>query len=452
MKVLALTVTAALAAPSTARAMCGCMMRIRPPKPTQQELVAQKILNEASKVALVRDGERTIMTMSNDVKTDLDEFGMIVPVPSVIKKDDVRIVEQAVFTALEQATNPRIVEMYDPDPCPDEMLAMADAEAPASRAEAKGASAARPKKAADYGVEIEAHYDVGEYSIAVLSAKEGAGGGLMEWLNKFHYDVPADAVPMLNSYIKQSMKFFVAKVNWRKVRKGEKTFLRPIQVKYTTPKLMLPVRLGTLNADGPQELVGYFFSPKGRIEALNYQTLRMPTGQDLPLYTKDQFEKTYQAIFDAETKKGEMKVVFVEHVQRGGLPPATYANVGLGWGKPASPGQYDHFTLTRFHFRYDATNFPEDLGLQETADVQPFSVRYQVHHQARNVQCEAGKQYLASLPPRRQKEAEALAALTLWDLREIREKMGLAMIAPDPAPVTAPPPPAPATKPWWQVW
>ncbi len=32
------------------------------------------------------------------------------------------------------------------------------------------------------------------------------------------------------------------------------TYLRPIQVAYESPKFMLPIRLGTVNADGPQEL------------------------------------------------------------------------------------------------------------------------------------------------------------------------------------------------------
>jgi Na+-translocating ferredoxin:NAD+ oxidoreductase RnfD subunit len=445
---IALLVAALVAMPRPAEAMCGCMMRIQPPKPTQQQLVAQKILNESSKVAMVRDGETTIMTMSNDVISVLDEFGLIVPVPTVIQKNDVRVVEQAVFTALEQLTNPRLMEKWDPDPCPAPPMEVAAAdEAMAPRA--AGAAPMKKARAQDYGVKVEAHYNVGEYSIAVLSAKEGAGSGLMEWLNKFHYAVPPEAVPMLNSYIKQNMRFFVAKVDFRKVDRSKgRVFLRPIQVRYQTPKLMLPVRLGTINADGPQELVAYFLSPKGRIETTNYQTVRMPTGQDLPLYVKDQFEKTYQAIFESETAKQEMRAVFLEYVQRGTLPPQTYAQLGLGWGKAAAPGQYEHFTTTRLHFKYDRERFPEDLTLQETPDIQPFLVQYSVHHQSQNVDCEAGKKYLTTLEPRRQREAESLAMLTRWDANEIREKMGLAL----PKPVQELAPPPPATKPWWKVW
>ena len=79
-------------APSIAQAMCGCMVPIRPKRPRPNQIVAKKILNEASKVILVRNGEQTIMTMSNDVITDYDAFGLVVPVPTVIKKKDVRVV------------------------------------------------------------------------------------------------------------------------------------------------------------------------------------------------------------------------------------------------------------------------------------------------------------------------------------------------------------------------
>jgi hypothetical protein len=395
----------------------------------------------------VRDGETTIMTMSNDVITDADEFGLIVPVPTVIGKDDVRVVEESLFTALEQATNPRLVEKWDPDPCPQPPMEVAAADEAAPRS--AGAAPPSPKrmKAADYGVKVEAHYNVGEYSIAVLSAKEGAGAGLMTWLRKFHYAVPNEAVPVLDSYIKQQMRFFVAKVDFRKVdRSRGRVFLRPIQVRYSTPKLMLPVRLGTINADGPQELVAYFFSPKGRVEATNYQTMRIPTGQDLPLYVKDQFEKTYQAIFARETAKQDMRAIFVEYVMRGGMVPRTYEQLGLGWGKRSAPDAYVHFTTTRLHFEYDRDHFPEDLALQETVDVEPFRVAYNVHHQSTNVSCEAGQKYLASLPPRRLKEADALAMLTGWDATEIRDKMGIAAVS------VPPPAPAPSASPWWQFW
>ena len=58
---------------------------------------------------------------------------------------------------------------------------------------------------------IEATYTVGEYDILILSAKES--GGLETWLSENGYRIPAGARPVLASYLKQNMRFFVAKVN-----------------------------------------------------------------------------------------------------------------------------------------------------------------------------------------------------------------------------------------------
>ena len=68
---------------------------------------------------------------------------------------------------------------------------------------------------------------------------------------------------MLGSYIKQKMRFFVAKVNLEEQAKLGFTYLRPIQIAFESPKFMLPIRLGTVNADGPQELFVYALTQEG---------------------------------------------------------------------------------------------------------------------------------------------------------------------------------------------
>ena len=40
-----------------------------------------KLFNEASQVILVRDGDRTVISMRNDFQGDLSEFALVVPVP-----------------------------------------------------------------------------------------------------------------------------------------------------------------------------------------------------------------------------------------------------------------------------------------------------------------------------------------------------------------------------------
>ena len=42
-----------------------------------------ELYNHASQVVIVRDGPRTVLTMSNDFQGSLKDFAMVVPVPTV---------------------------------------------------------------------------------------------------------------------------------------------------------------------------------------------------------------------------------------------------------------------------------------------------------------------------------------------------------------------------------
>ena len=115
------------------------------------------------------------------------------------------------------------------------------------------------------GVTVEANYDVGEYDVSILSAKES--DGLVNWLTDNGYKIPHGAEAVLGSYIRQNMRFFVAKVNLERMALIGGNYLRPLQVRYDTAKFMLPLRLGTVNANGPQDLIVYALTKNGRVEA-----------------------------------------------------------------------------------------------------------------------------------------------------------------------------------------
>ena len=118
---------------------------------------------------------------------------------------------------------------------------------------------------------------------------------------------------MLASYLKQGMKFFVARVNLDEQSRLGFTYLRPLQMAFESPKFMLPIRLGTVNADGPQELFVYALTRKGRVEPTNYRTVRLPTGMDLPVYVKESSRDFYRAMFTEQVKREGMRAVFLEY-------------------------------------------------------------------------------------------------------------------------------------------
>ncbi len=158
---------------------------------------------------------------------------------------------------------------------------------------------------------IEATYTVGEYDILILSAKES--GGLATWLTQNGYKMPQGAAPVLASYLAQNMRFFVAKVNLGEQAKLGFNYLRPLQIAYESPKFMLPIRLGTLNAEGTQELFVFTLTNKGRVETTNYRTVRLPSDVEIPTYVKGDFGKFYTSMFSTQVKKQNMSTVFLEY-------------------------------------------------------------------------------------------------------------------------------------------
>ncbi len=389
-----------------------------------------KLFNKASQVVIVRDEDKTVLTMANDFKGDPKEFAILIPVPTFIEKEQIHIADKALIDHIDAYSAPRLVEYFDDNPCAP--IAMEEL---ASR----GVAAAPPEfKKDSQGVTVEAKYTVGEYDILILSAEQGHG--LETWLKQNGYRIPRGASDILGSYIKQKMRFFVAKVNLKEKSKLGFSYLRPIQVAYESPKLMLPIRLGTINADGFQELFIYVLNRKGRVETTNYRTVKLPTGMDLPVYIKGEFADFYRAMFDQQVEKENMEAVFLEYAWNMNwcdpcaadpLSQEELRNLGVFWldsNRPEEPwiGQAQDVFITRLHVRYDAKHFPEDLVFQETGDRENFQGRYVLRHPwTGNDSCEAAKVYRQQLDERQNQEAGTLASLTGWNVNDIRKEMNI---------------------------
>ena len=390
-----------------------------------------KLFNKASQVVLVRDGDKTVLTMVSDYQGDPKEFALVVPVPTFLEKDQIHIGDTAPVQHLDAYSAPRLVEYFDRDPCAEEVYRrLYSMAAPAAKAEQRRDS---------FGVSVEASYTVGEYDISILSAAES--GGLERWLTTNGYKTPPGAARVLESYIKQKMRFFVAKVNLAEQAKLGFTTLRPIQVAYESPKFMLPIRLGTVNANGPQDLYVYALTRKGRVECVNYRTVRIPSDLNLPVYVKKDFASFYKAMFDQQVKKEDMRVVFLEYAWDMGwcdpcaadpLSREELRKLGVFWLEPAAKAERargpspENVFVTRLHVRYDAEHFPEDLVFQETGDRSNFQGRFILQHPWKGTgSCPELEQYSNSLAARQEQEAATLASLTGWDIANIRKQMGL---------------------------
>lgn len=391
------------------------------------------LFNEASKVVMARDGDRTVITMVNDFEGDVSDFAMVVPTPAILERGQINIAENALIEHLDAYTAPRLVEYYDDDPCAPQILMRM---APSADMAMAGA-APEDARAQELGVTIEAQYTVGEYDILILSATES--DGLQTWLDENGYRTPEKARQVLGSYIAQGMKFFVAKVNLEEQARTGLETLRPLQIAFESEKFMLPIRLGTVNARGAQELLLFTLTRTGRVEAQNYRTARIPSNVDIPLFVQKEFGDFYKAMFrEAATRNPRTLMTeyawdmsWCDPCAADALSNAQLRQLGAYWlaedgaRAPRRGGaQAVDVFVTRLHVRYDAESFPEDLRLMETGDRENFQGRYVTRHPFRGeASCSAGDDYRRQLGERYRREAETLANLTGWPIDEIRAKM-----------------------------
>jgi len=232
------------------------------------------LFNNKSEVIMVRNGTRNVITMSSDFKGDLSEFAMVVPVPVVLGEKDIRVVERRIFDVLNDYSAPRLVNYYDNNPCGYDMREYEDYGRMSSAPTSESLSEMDIKTVAKSTVRIEAQYDIDEYKIIILSAKES--DGLQLWLEANGYQVPETARQVLEPYVRSNMKFFLVKVNLDKIKNRTSEYLRPIQISFDHAKFMLPLRLGMANSNGSQDMIVYALTTEGRVECTNYRTVKMP--------------------------------------------------------------------------------------------------------------------------------------------------------------------------------
>lgn len=392
------------------------------------------LFNKSSQVIMVRDGNITTITMSNDFQGEVKDFAMVVPVPVVLKKEQIKTVNAALFAKTDAATAPRMSAYYDDNPCQQYVRNYRSSGALKMSAAPSMNEGTRPRKEKDLGVKIEAKYAVGEYDILILSAKESSG--LETWLIQNGYKIPTGAKEVLDPYIKSNLKFFVVKVNLDRHESSGFTGLTPLQITFESNRFMLPIRLGMANADGDQDLIVYTFTRSGRVEPTNYRMAEMPHDRNVPLFVQNDFGKFYKDAFDVNWKRQGKNAVMLEYAwdisgeqpvkcDPCPSPPLTYDDLkmaGVDWVEPQNAkwgnGLYlgDLF-VTRMHVRYNRSTFPQDLAFQTTPNQTRFQCRYVVHNPAYgDLSCAKGQEYVRMLIKRRQGELKEMASIAGWSM------------------------------------
>lgn len=310
----------------------------------------------ATQVALMRQGTKTVLSMQNRYDGPAADFAMVVPVPVVLQQADVKTLEDAVFAKLDVLTAPRLVEYFEEDPCNTYR----------SDEDNFPEAGNNNTTSTNNSVVVEAQFKVGEYDIAILSAQDSTG--LETYLTDNNYSIPDGAAPYFEPYVQAGMYFFVAKVDASLTKQvNGKTVLSPLRFAYESTDFSLPVRLGMINSQGTQDLIVYTLGLGQRYEVSNYPNVTIPTNIEVVDAVRSSFGLFYQTLF-ARTLKENPEAVVTEYSWMASScdpcpgPVLDGADL-LTLGADLFPGSEEDLSwvVTRLHARYDKDEVGEDL-------------------------------------------------------------------------------------------
>jgi len=263
------------------------------------------IYNSVSEVAIVRQGNRTTLSVANDVEGAAgSSFAMLIPVPEVLDEADVNVLDPDDFAILDGYTRPRLVEYTCDDFAPvytDPCTVSAENAMDSAGGEGEGEGEGEWED-----VEVEAEFIVGEYEVVILSAEES--DSLLGWLFDQGYQVSDATSDMIQEYLDGGAYFFAAKVS-ADAHIGEGDKLSPLQFSYDSDVFSLPIRIGTAASKGVQDLIVYAVTDyaDGGVGISNYPEMSLPDecmldadfetdfDGDIGAYYLDQFESAYNA-------------------------------------------------------------------------------------------------------------------------------------------------------------
>ena len=336
-----------------------------------------KMFNDATQVVLMRQGTRTVLSMQNDFRGPIEDFAMVVPVPVVLKESEVKTLSGEVFAHVESLGSPRLVEYWEQDPCPQPYDRRAYKDSDKAGMDAPSATMESGPMRMKQTVKIEAKFDVAEYKILILSATDSSG--LETWLKQNNYKIPDGAEPLLRPYVEAGSKFFVAKVDPKKVKMVDNhAALSPLRFHYDSEEFALPIRLGMANSSGKQDLIVNIISGDKRYETANYKNVVIPTNFDVKDSVKTRFGEFYAALFD-KTLEANPGAVITEYAWSAkpqyhcdpcpelDVTQADLMTLGgdVAGGKIAA----GEFVLTRLHARYGKADMKDDLRFKEAKPI-----------------------------------------------------------------------------------
>src|SRR5262249_49126623 len=106
----------ALASSVPSALACGAYFARRVPQTTA--IASAQLYNRTSKMVVARADNATTITMTADYRGDPQEFAVVIAVPTVLTREQIKIADGTLIETLDRWTAPKLTESFDPDPCP----------------------------------------------------------------------------------------------------------------------------------------------------------------------------------------------------------------------------------------------------------------------------------------------------------------------------------------------
>ena len=239
------TVLGTVVAPRSADA-CGCFAA--PP--------AFPVIQAGEKILFARKGRNVVAHIQIQYEGEADEFGWLIPVPSV---PDVRAGAEEIFAQLEATTSPGFVYAQLPSSCGGGFGCGSE----------DFASGVVPNSLPDQPSSVVVlQSSAGPFDFAVVRADSKTP--MLDWLVDNGYVVPAGGEDLLDPYI-GSGTFFLA----LKLRSGLSTGdIQPIVIEYEADVPMIPLILTRLGAT-PDMGVLVWLLGESRAVSVNYRHVQI---------------------------------------------------------------------------------------------------------------------------------------------------------------------------------
>ncbi len=255
----------------------------------------------SGQVALMRSGNRTVVTVLPDYSGPMNEFAVVVAVPTDVTVERLTTLRREFIDRLDSISAPRFHEWWELDPCEPGAAQQEWERDLTAKVETNflgGPSDGTPQRKVPKELLLTVVPDFkvqGEYTFTLLEPGQTASS----WLSQNGYELPV-GLDKAEAAIGGAYRYLVAVVDPLKIELigGDRAVLSPIRFWTEQPMDKLPVRLGLLSIDKAQELLVYVLDHENRYVPKNYPVIVPPTNVEVDYKVKERVGEFYNALHD----------------------------------------------------------------------------------------------------------------------------------------------------------